>query len=73
VLEGGGEVWGEVWAVPDRVLEVLDRYEGVAEGLFARERVEAGGSVCWTYVAGPALRDRLRPEAALRSGRWPPP
>jgi gamma-glutamylcyclotransferase (GGCT)/AIG2-like uncharacterized protein YtfP len=73
VLEGDGPVWGEVWAVPDRVLAALDRYEGVGEGLFARVRVEAGGSACWTYVAGPALRPRLRPEAALRSGRWPAP
>jgi gamma-glutamylcyclotransferase (GGCT)/AIG2-like uncharacterized protein YtfP len=73
VLEGHGEVWGEVWAVPDGVLEALDRYEGVGEGLFARVRVEAGGSVCWTDVAGHALRSRLRPAAALRSGRWPPP
>lgn len=70
VLEGEGTVWGERWNCPEASLAAVDRYEGVGQGLFTRVRVEAGGELCWTYVAGPLLRERLRPERVIDSGRW---
>lgn len=72
VLEGEGAVWGERWTCPEGCLAAVDGYEGVEEGLFRRVRVEAGGQRCWTYVAGPLLLPRLRPERVIGSGRWPP-
>jgi gamma-glutamylcyclotransferase (GGCT)/AIG2-like uncharacterized protein YtfP len=73
VLGGDGRVEGEVWRCPADVLGRLDEYEGVAEGLFGRVEVEAGGERCWTYVAGPLLLPKLTPERRIPSGRWPPP
>ncbi len=72
VLDGSGEVEGEVWRCPAGVLPRLDRYEGVAAGLYARVRVRAGEHDCWTYVAGPALAHLLTPELRIPSGVWAP-
>jgi gamma-glutamylcyclotransferase (GGCT)/AIG2-like uncharacterized protein YtfP len=73
VLDGGGPVEGEVWRCPAASLDRLDEYEGVPGGLYLRVRVVAGGTECWTYVAGPLLGPRLTPERRIPSGRWPPP
>lgn len=70
LLGGEGRVEGEIWRCPASLLRVLDRYEGIAEGLFRRVAVEADGQVCWVYVAGPKLGPRLRPEAIIESGSW---
>lgn len=35
----GESIWGEVWLVGEATLRVLDDVEGVAEGLYARQRV----------------------------------
>lgn len=71
LLDDGHAVHGEVWRCPAPLLRVLDRYEGTAEGLFRRVAVEAGGEVCWVYVAGPKLGPRLRTEMVMQQGRWP--
>lgn len=68
----GGEVEGEIWRCPAGALARLDEYEGVAEGLFRRVRVEVDGAACWTYVAGPRLLPTLTPDRRIPSGRWPP-
>lgn len=39
----GTAVRGEVWSVDARALARLDRFEGVAEGLYRRERVALAG------------------------------
>lgn len=70
LLGGQGRVEGEVWRCPVSMLRVLDRYEGIAEGLFRRVAVEAAGRVCWAYVAGPKLGPRLRTDAIIESGSW---
>lgn len=71
MLYGSHTVHGEIWRCPpDRLLE-LDAYEAVAEGLFRRVGVEVDGVGCWTYVAGPGLAARLRPEHCITRGRWP--
>jgi gamma-glutamylcyclotransferase (GGCT)/AIG2-like uncharacterized protein YtfP len=72
VLDGRGPVEGEVWRCPADVLDRLDEYEGVPDGLYLRAAVVVDGTECWTYVAGPLLRSRLTPERRIRSGRWPP-
>lgn len=61
---------GEVWRCPASLLRVLDRYEGIAGGLFRRVAVEVGDRVCWVYVAGPKLGPRLRADAVIESGSW---
>jgi len=40
VPQAGGEVWGGLWAVSARDERMLDRYEGVASGLYRRARIE---------------------------------
>ena len=70
LLGGEGTVEGEVWRCPAPLLRVLDRYEGVEEGLFRRAAVEVAGRACWVYVAGPGLGPRLRPGAIIESGSW---
>lgn len=72
VLAGEGTVEGEVWRCPAAVLERLDEYEGVAEGLFRRVPLEVEGVECQAYVAGPALAAHLNPEGVVPSGRWGP-
>ena len=59
-----------MWRCPVTLLRVLDRYEGIVEGLFRRVAVEVGERACWTYVAGPRLGPRLRPDAVIESGSW---
>ncbi len=67
---GDGVVRGEVWRCPVEVLARLDAYEGVAEGLFRRTRVEAAGVECWVYVAGPALEPGLARRRRIGTGDW---
>ena len=56
-LVPGGRVDGRLLAVDEPALERLDRYEGVARGLYARVAVpHADGHRVWTYVGDP---DRL--------------
>lgn len=72
--EGDGCVHGElVYGVPASKLALLDRYEGVAEGLYRRGRIEAiaGGHVvdAVVYVMDdPAARGGVK----VASGRWRP-
>ena len=70
LLGGEGRVEGEVWRCPASLLRVLDRYEGITEGLFRRVAVEVDDRVCWAYVAGPRLGPRLRAAAIIESGSW---
>ena len=75
VVEGAdGWVVGElVDAPPARVLALLDGYEGVDEGLFARVacevRVGLRAERGWAYVMDPA---RARVGRLVASGRWQP-
>lgn len=51
---GPGWVHGELYRLPaglrgQRVLDALDRYEGVAEGLYRRSVVRVAGAEAWTY------------------------
>ncbi|ELY68065.1 gamma-glutamylcyclotransferase family protein [Natrinema versiforme] len=77
-LVPGGSVDGRVLAVDDAGLERLDRYEGIADGLYARVAVPIVGQDddrqaaanrdrnddrCWVYVGDP---DRLGVDAT-----WP--
>jgi gamma-glutamylcyclotransferase (GGCT)/AIG2-like uncharacterized protein YtfP len=71
MLAGTDRVHGEVWRCPARVLAELDRYEGVAEGLFRRVAVQVGRHACWSYVAGPRLGRRLTLARRVPGGRWP--
>ena len=70
------EVLGNVIEVDDAELEQLDRYEGVANGLYERIKVEIENiegeeedtdqiEEAWVYVAGPALAYPL-----IQSGDW---
>lgn len=70
LLGGETRVSGEVWRCPSSLLRVLDRYEGIGQGLFRRVAVEVDDRVCWVYVAGPKLGPRLRSEAVIESGSW---
>lgn len=72
VLDGGGQVDGEIWMCPGETLLLLDTYEGVREGLFARVCVRADDTECWTYVVGPALWEWIGPESRIESGHWTP-
>lgn len=70
VLAGSAPVHGEIWRCPLERLRVLDRHEGVADGLFRRVGVRAGDIACWAYVAGPRLTRELLPERRIAGGRW---
>lgn len=70
VLAGSGRVAGELWRCPPETLPALDRYEGVAEGVFRRVGTRVGERACWAYVAGPKLARRLVPDRRLKSGSW---
>jgi len=69
---GTDQVFGQlVEPVDERLLGVLDHYEGVAEGLYRRVEVEVDvglrRQVAWTYVMDhPESRGGLR----LPDGRW---
>lgn len=75
VLYGNAPVKGDIWRCPNDLLAVLDELEGVAKGLFRRVGVNVrsvGSSAvvaCWTYVAGPALSQKLLPNR--RIAHWP--
>ncbi len=73
VLDGNGEVLGEVWRCPAELLPRLDAFERVSDGLYRRVRIQVGEHPCWTYVAGPALAPVLVPHHRIPSGQWPPP
>lgn len=72
VPSGEGTVHGQwVDPVPDRVLRLLDRYEGVDEGLYRREIVTihtAGSTLkAWAWVMDdPSLHGGI----LVPSGRW---
>jgi len=74
VLDGEEWVHGElVEAVPDRVMGLLDHYEGVEEGLYRRVTVEAWLGLrpvpAWAWVMD---RPELRGGVRVPSGRWRP-
>ena len=67
-----GDVHGELLAPPDnRVLRLLDLYEGVDEGLYARVRVRAiiglQSTRAWAYVME---QPRLKGGVPIPSGRY---
>jgi gamma-glutamylcyclotransferase (GGCT)/AIG2-like uncharacterized protein YtfP len=68
-----GEVTGELVASPGPRLGLLDRYEGLAEGVYRRVVIpvrSAGATLeAWAYVMPEAA---LRGGAPMRSGRWRP-
>jgi gamma-glutamylcyclotransferase (GGCT)/AIG2-like uncharacterized protein YtfP len=76
LLYGDAPVHGDIWRCPAELLLELDRYEGVADGLFIRKGVtaEAGHETvpCWVYTAGPALSRKLLPDRRIASGEWRP-
>jgi gamma-glutamylaminecyclotransferase len=61
-------VRGEVWAVDDACLASLDELEGVAEGLYSRERVPLGAPFqdkqvdAYFYLKGTEGRPRIGAE-----------
>jgi len=65
-------VVGEVIEVEDFVS--LDRYEGVASGLYTREQVNAWlndeEELVYIYVAGPALLQEIEGLPVISSGDW---
>lgn len=68
---GQTPVAGEILYCSDvGVLQRLDAYEGVAQGLFRRIGMEIQGHACWVYVAGPALARKLTPDRRVTGGRW---
>lgn len=67
---GSGTVQGELWECPAELLARLDRYEGIAQGLFRRERCRIGEVEGWVYAAGPRLRRHLVPANRVAGGRW---
>ncbi len=65
-------VYGELVAPPgDRILDLLDLYEGVADGLYRRQVIDVvvslKGEPAWAYVMDPA---RARTGVRLPDGRW---
>ena len=40
VPSSGNEVWGVLWELTDEDEKTLDRYEGVANGVYTKERVD---------------------------------
>ena len=67
VVPGYGAVRGELWHVPEDVLERLDRYEGVPT-LYRRERIRVGQSDAWMWVwAGDVpAKARMVPDGTWR-------
>ncbi len=72
MLAGRTPIAGEIWRCPAELLNALDRYESVEEGLFRRVATDVDGVACWVYVAGPKLSPRLTLQNRLDDGRWPP-
>ncbi|MEJ2503344.1 MAG: gamma-glutamylcyclotransferase [Gemmatimonadota bacterium] len=67
LLSGDDPIAGTLWRCPASRLGRLDRYEGVADGLFRRIGARIAGYPCWVYVAGPRLAPRLTPDARVRA------
>lgn len=72
--EGNGQVHGEwVDAVSDSVLAVLDRYEGVHEGLYERVEIQvhtaSGPFTAWSWIMADPTR---LGGVVVPSGRWRP-
>jgi gamma-glutamylcyclotransferase (GGCT)/AIG2-like uncharacterized protein YtfP len=69
------KVWGELYRLerPGAALRLLDRIEGVGEGLFRRQvvTVHAGGvrEKAWTYFYARPLESAER----IANGRYRPP
>ncbi len=72
ILAGQTPVEGEIWRCPLDLLDVLDSYEAVREGLFRRVALTVDGTACWAYVAGPRLGPRLTMDRRIDGGRWAP-
>ena len=71
LAEGEDWTYGElVEGVPDRIVELVDTYEGVEQGLFQRVPVEAWLGLrpvaAWSWVMDGARRRGVR----VPSGRW---
>jgi gamma-glutamylcyclotransferase (GGCT)/AIG2-like uncharacterized protein YtfP len=74
---GNGErrwVWGElVGPVDQRLLELIDLYEGVSQGLYRRVTADVRVGLrtvgAWTYVMDPGLARQGR---VVATGRWRP-
>jgi gamma-glutamylcyclotransferase (GGCT)/AIG2-like uncharacterized protein YtfP len=73
VVGPSGDVWGELCEppLPERILALLDDYEGVGQGLCAREPVEVRiglrTHLAWTWVTEAA---RARAGRLVPTGRW---
>jgi gamma-glutamylcyclotransferase (GGCT)/AIG2-like uncharacterized protein YtfP len=72
VLGAEGRVHGELVAAPDeRLLALLDRYEGVDEGLYERVQCEVHlglrSALGWVYAMSAS---RARSGRLVRDGRW---
>lgn len=69
---GGTQVRGEIWSVSTDALRRLDRFEGVAEGLYRRERVAMAGEFSplevEAYVYARDVRGRPEVGAEWREG-----
>ncbi len=66
LVSGTHSVQGELWELTQDRLRELDDYEGVAEGIYARARIEmSDGSAASAYLY-------LRPASGLRDcgARW---
>lgn len=68
-----GFVHGELVTLPDaKIFVLLDQYEGVAEGLYTRQRVPVQAGLknyrAWTYVMEDPQKDHNG--RFLTSGRW---
>lgn len=66
MLAGTDRIRGQVRRIAPADLERLDARARVREGIYRRVGVEIGGRPCWTWVAGPLLAPRLKPELRVR-------
>ena len=74
LLYGSTPVSGMVCRCPVALLEKLDQFEQIDDGLFRRVAVTAQmedgtEQACWTYVAGPKLAHKLTPGRRIRVWR----
>jgi AIG2-like family len=51
VPEPGARVLGLIWRLTPACEAALDRYEGVAKGVYRKEELEAGGAPALVYLA----------------------
>ncbi len=70
---GAGQVRGELWSVDADALRRLDRFEGVAEGLYRREAIPLAGKdagrTAEAYVYARSVAGRPVVGAEWREGR----